>query len=243
MNNIDFLKTNLIAHRGYFDLSYGIPENTLPAFQRAIDFKYGIEFDIHILKDDTIVVFHDDDLKRMAGIDKKLKEYTYDELKDIKLQGTNKKIPTFEEVLNLVNGQVPLLIEFKTDYNLKMLAKKAMKILESYNGKYAVQSFHPSCVNFFKKKYPHIPRGQLSYDYKKNKITFIGRYILRNMLFNFITKPDFISYDVRNYNIKKMFKWKNKRTVFGWTVKTKDQFEKNKSVFDNLICENIQNYS
>ena len=89
MNNIDFLKNRIIAHRGYFDNSLGIPENSLPAFKKAIDLNFAIELDIHILKDNTIVAFHDNNLKRMTGINKPLKDYNYGELKDIKLLDTN----------------------------------------------------------------------------------------------------------------------------------------------------------
>lgn len=242
MNSINFLKNNLIAHRGYHDISQGIPENTLSAFQKAVDLKYAIELDIHILKDNIVVVFHDDDLKRMAGIDKPLKDCTYDDLKDLKLQGTDYTIPTFEEVLKLVDGKVPLLVEFKTDYNLKGLLKEAMKLLQNYNGKYAVQSFHPGCVNYFKRNYPNIPRGQLAYDFKKDKIPHFAKLMLRNMFFNFLTKPDFISYNIDNYNLNKIFKWKKKRTILGWTIRDKKQYEANKDIFDILICENIDEY-
>ena len=242
MNNLNFLKNNVIAHRGYHDISKGIPENTLPAFQRAVDLKYAIELDIHILKDNTVVVFHDDDLKRMAGIDKPLKDYTYDELKKINLQNTQNHIPTLEEVLQLINGKVPLLIEFKTDYNLKGLIKESMKLLKDYKGKYAVQSFHPAFVNYFRKNFPNIPRGQLAYDFKKDKIPHFAKLMLRNMFFNFLTNPDFISYNIDNYNLNKVFKWKKKRTLLGWTVKDKKQYEANKDIFDILICENIDEY-
>ena len=242
MKDIAFLKDKLIAHRGYFDASLGIPENSLPAFETAIKFNYAIELDIHILKDNTIVVFHDDNLKRMTGVDKSIKDFNYAELKKLNLLGTKEKIPTLEQVLKLVDGQVPLLIEFKSDGNLKLLGKEAMKLLRNYNGKYAIQSFHPACVNYFRRHHPAVPRGQLSYNYKNDKIPYLGKLILRNMFFNFITKPDFISYDIRNCNRNKILKWKQKRVVFGWTVRTKEQYEDNKDFFDNLICENMQNY-
>ena len=243
MNNIDFLKNRIIAHRGYFDNSLGIPENSLPAFKKAIDLNFAIELDIHILKDNTIVAFHDNNLKRMTGINKPLKDYNYGELKDIKLLDTNICIPTFAEVLQLVDGKVPLLIEFKNDYNLKGLIDGAMDLLKKYNGKYAIQSFHPACINYFRKKYPSIPRGQLSYDYKKDRITFIGRFVLRNMLFNIITKPDFISYRIGQCKESKIEKWKKKRPVLGWVVNNKQQFEQNKNIFDILIGENLDEFT
>ena len=242
MNNLEFLKENLIAHRGYHDILKGIPENSLPAFQKAIDCNYAIELDVHILKDNTVVVFHDDNVKRMTGIDKPLKDFTYPELVKLHLNDTKEVIPTLEQVLQLVDGKVPLLIEFKTDYNLKGLIKESMKFLKDYKGKYAVQSFHPKCVNFFKKHYPNIPRGQLSYDFKKDKMPYFAKLMLKNMFFNFLTEPDFISYNIDNYNLNKVFKWKKKRPLLGWTVRNKNQFEANKDIFDILICENIDEY-
>ena len=242
MNNIDFLKNRIIAHRGYFDNSSGIPENSLPAFKKAVDFKYAIELDMHILKDNTVIVFHDDNLKRMTGIDKPLKYFTYPELQKIYLLRTKEEIPTLKQVLELVNGQVPLLIEFKSDFNLKGLINSSMDLLKNYNGTYAVQSFHPACIYYFRKKYPNVPRGQLSYDYKNNKIPYLGKLVLKNMFFNFITKPDFISYGIYNFNPKRLSRWKKKRPALGWIVRNKKQFDINKNLFDNLICENMQNY-
>ena len=165
MNNIDFLLKKVISHRGVFDNSLGIPENSLESFKKAVEQGYSIELDIHVLKDNTVVVFHDDNLKRMTGIDKKINTFTYEELKEIKLLNSTETIPTLEEVLELIDGKVPILIEFKSDGTIRRLEQEAMKILVNYKGKYAIQSFDPNCVYFFKKNYPNIPRGQLIHGY------------------------------------------------------------------------------
>ena len=86
MKKTNFLTKTLIAHRGYHDIKIGIPENSIPAFERAIQNKYIIELDVHILKDNNIVVFHDDNLKRMTGIDKEIKLTTYNEIKNLNLE-------------------------------------------------------------------------------------------------------------------------------------------------------------
>ena len=111
MKNIVFLKDKIIAHRGYHDLKEGIPENSILAFKKAIRYKYVIELDVHILKDNTLVVFHDDNLKRVCGVDKNIDECTFDEIKDLKLFNTTCKIPLFKDVLKgtyLLSTKSPL---------------------------------------------------------------------------------------------------------------------------------------
>ena len=195
MKNINFLKTNLIAHRGYHNNE--IKENTLEAFKKAIDNNYIIELDVHILKDGNVVVFHDDNLKRLTGIDKKIKDTTYEEIKNLNLLNTKQRIPLLKEVLKIVNGKVPLLIELKYDTKVGMLEDKVLEILQKYNGLYALQSFNPRTLIYLKKKNPNIPRGILVSDYKNTKINIIKKIILKKMLLNSIIKPDFISV---NYN-------------------------------------------
>lgn len=239
MNNLNFLKSKIIAHRGYFDEALGIPENSLPAFRRAIEYGFIIELDIHILKDNTIVVFHDDNLLRMTGENKLIRDCTYPELQKLHLKNSSEKIPTFEDVLKLVNEKVPLLIELKSDYKPKILVNETMKLLQSYDGRYAIQSFSPACIYYFKKHYPNVPRGQLSHSYNNTKIPFANKFL---PLFNLITKPDFLSCGIKKCKNSKILKLKQKKLVLGWTIKDKTQYKEYKHVFSNLICENMQNY-
>ena len=146
MEKLEFLKQNLIAHRGMHNIKIGIPENSLKAFEKAIECKYLIELDLHILKDGSVVVFHDDNLKRMTGIDKKIADTTYDEIKNLKLQSTNNYIPLFKEVLKLISGRVPIIIELKYDTKVGLLETETMNILKDYKGKYVVKSFNPMTV-------------------------------------------------------------------------------------------------
>ena len=98
------------AHRGLFDNNSDAPENSLAAFQKAVDAGYGIELDVQLSKDNKLVVFHDATLKRMCGVDGKVWEYTLAELKQFKLANSNETIPTFEEFLEVVDGKVPLIL-------------------------------------------------------------------------------------------------------------------------------------
>ena len=236
----NFLTKNLIAHRGYHDIEKGIPENSMKAFAEAIKNNYIIELDVHLLKDSEVVVFHDDNLKRMTGFDKKIKECTYEEITEIKLKETEEKIPLLKDVLNLVDGKVPIIIELKTDLRCGKLEKEVIKILEKYNGKYAIKSFNPLAVNYFKEHSPNTIRGQLASDFKNDKMFIIKKLFLKHMLFNFISKPDFISYDIRALPNKKIEKIREKQLVLGWTARSGEDMEKAKKYCDNVIFENIK---
>jgi len=236
MKNLEFLCKNLIAHRGFFDNKNNIPENSILAFKRAIQNNYIIELDIHILKDNKIVVFHDDNLKRMTGVDKKIKDCSFDEIRNLKLLDSNEKIPLFSDVLKIIDGKVPILIELKYDVKTGILEKELLKELKNYNGKYALQCFNPASIYWFKKNAPQIVRGQLSCAFKNKK--FIKRYFMSNMIFNIFTKPDFISYDIKS--IDKILHKKTKDIkILAWTVKNKKEYEKYVEICDNLICENF----
>ena len=178
---LDFLKNKIIAHRGYHDDSIGIPENSLKSFERAIENGYGIEIDLHLLKDGNIVVIHDDTTGRVTGVEKVLKDCTYDDIKDLKLRNTNLTIPLFKEVLDLVDGRVPLLIEYKYDNKPGDLEAKSMELLKEYRGEFAVQSFNPASVKWFKDNYENIPRGQLSRDYANDPMCFIKKFVRKTM--------------------------------------------------------------
>lgn len=240
MNDIRFLTDNLIAHRGYYSNDLGIPENSISAFKRAIELNYIIELDVHILKDGNIVVFHDDNLKRMTGMDKKIKNTTYEEIKSLKLNNTNEHIPKLFDVLQIVNGKVPLLIELKYDTKLGTLEKQLIKILKDYNGLYAFQSFNPFSLIFLKKYCPSIPRGILVSNFKKNKMNILKKILLKNMFLNFLIKPDFISVNYKYLNSNRIQKYKDKKLILTWTIKDKSYLYLCKNLCDNFIVENIE---
>lgn len=188
------LKDLYIAHRGLHNNNSGIPENSLKAFEQAIEKGFAIENDIHLTADGEVVVFHDDSLLRMCGVDKIIEEMTLDEIKKLPLAGTDQFIPTLKECLEVIKGRVPLLIEFKCQsiINCEALCTAANNILKDYKGKYFVQSFYPMVLKWYKKNRPDICRGQLASDFKGEAIY---KRMLGNMLFNFWGRPDFVSYD------------------------------------------------
>ena len=170
----NFLKNSLIAHRGCHNDS--LPENSMGAFRKAISNNLIIELDVHLLKDNTVVVFHDDNLKRMTNIDKDLKNLTYNDIKNINLLDTNYKIPLLIDVLNLVNGKVPLIIELKYDRKYGLLESEVINLLKDYNGLYAIKSFNPLSLYYFKKHAPNIIRGQLITNFKNKKMFILKKY-------------------------------------------------------------------
>lgn len=236
MKDLSFLKNNLIAHRGLH--SNEIPENSLKAFELAIKNNYIIELDIHLLKDNNIVVFHDDNLKRMCSIDKKIKDCTYEELKKYNLKNTKYKIPLFSDVLKLIDGKVPLIVEFKYDLKAGKLEKEAVKLLDNYQGLFCVKSFNPMSVNWFKKHRNNYIRGLLVDD----KWGTIGEIISSSMILKGLCKPDFLSCKYVLSNNKKVIKYSKKNPVLCWTIRNKTNYLKYKDKFYNLICENIDDY-
>ena len=234
--NID--KFKFIAHRGLFDREK-IPENSMLAFDKALEKGYSIEIDVNMTQDGYIVVFHDNSLKRMTGIKNDITTMTLSEIKKLKLLETENKIPTFEDVLLQVAGKVPILIEVKPNSKYKELMKKLINLLEKYNGKYSIQSFDPRIVYWLKKNTPHISRGQISSKNIREVKSRILKILLGKMVFNIITKPNFISYQYLSINEKFYKKQKNKgREVIAWTLKNKEDYEKIRDYCDMVVFEN-----
>ena len=121
-----------IAHRGFFDNKKGVPENSIPAFQKAVEYGFGIELDVQLSKDGYLLVFHDDNLKRMCGVDKKLREMNYEEILQYSLLNTNEKIPLFTEVLKVIGGKVPLIVEVKYEGDVINATQKTAEIMDEY---------------------------------------------------------------------------------------------------------------
>ena len=234
--DVDFLKQNIIAHRGDFG-EIDTRENSLSAFKRAMDNNYIIELDVHLTKDNRIIVFHDDDLSRMTGRSGNIVDFTLDELKRFRLHGSDERIPTLEEVLDLVNGKVPIIIEIKYDRRPGELEPFLAKILDNYKGKFAVKSFNPMIVRWFKKNRPDYIRGILiAYTYNN-----IVEKIASRLLFIPLCKPDFISCDFKFYDYKWLKRLREKYVVIAWTIKSRYVYCEIKNYFDNFICENMDN--
>jgi len=231
----------LYAHRGLHNDEKGIPENSLAAFDAACVAGYGMELDIQFSKDMQIVVFHDDDLKRMCGVDKKVNELTYEELSQLSLKGTQERIPLFTDVLKLVDGRTPLVVELKTCSKYKELTEETYKILKSYKGDYCVESFNPMIVRKYSKLDPTVLRGLLMTNYIKfGGVNKVLGFLLQEMLFNFIARPQFIACDHRALSIwgVNVVRFIFRPVMATWTIRNEEEFEKVKS-FDIVIFEDF----
>lgn len=232
------------AHRGLYDNEHGIPENSMAAFRRAVDKGYGIELDVHLTADNQLVVFHDDTLTRMCGVNKKISSFLYSDLMQLRLLGTEEGIPLFKDVLELIDGKVPLIIELKVDgSNQNLLCPLVWQLLSRYKGDYCIESFHPFVLQWFKRHEPQVVRGQLSCNFfKENPHCDIVLFLMSNLMTNFFTHPDFIAYkylDLDNpaviYN-RKLF---HIMTVV-WTIPGKPTYDRFKNKVDAMIFEGFE---
>lgn len=228
------------AHRGLHD-NYGkCPENSLPAFSKAVTAGYGIELDIQLTKDKKVVVFHDDTLKRICHIDGFVSDYTYAELRKFNLLDTNEKIPLLTEVLRTVSGKVPLIIEIKLKDCNTLTCELANQILKNYRGLYCMESFNPMAVAWYRLHRNDIVRGQLSCNLTKGKGNkkFLN-YLAKYLLFNILARPDFIAYNYKDTKNPSYLiaKYVFHAMTFAWTVDTKHDFIKNRNKFDAIIFE------
>lgn len=188
------LRGNVFAHRGLHNDTR--PENSLSAFKAAKEKGYGVELDLHLLKDGTLAVFHDHTLIRMAGKDGTVEALTAEDLTQIHLNDTAETIPTFEEVLALFDGTVPLIVELKAAKNHGALVDAAVRALRGYRGAYCIESFDPRCLWHLRRWHPEIIRGQLSQNFMKSdeKLSGATKFVLTHLLTNFLTRPDFVAY-------------------------------------------------
>ena len=230
----------IYAHRGVFD-NESVPENSLPAFRAAVSRGLGIELDIHLSADGVPVVFHDNTLTRMCRDSRTPEELTAAQLKDFRLLGTKETIPTLAEVLALVGGRVPLIVELKGESGDTRLADTAMPILENYGGAYCVESFNPLLVAQYRKLAPHVMRGILTTRFRKDgeRRGILG-WALTWMLLNFLARPDFVAarHTYGNfYPVKKCRKMG--AAAFAWTIRERAEYKKAAPYFDAFICENV----
>jgi glycerophosphoryl diester phosphodiesterase len=224
------------AHRGLW--GEGVAENSLSAFRRATEAGYGIELDVQLSLDGEVMVFHDSSLKRVTGCDASVFEKTAHELSSLRLSGTADTVPTLREVLSLVDGRVPLLIEIKPHRAWQEVCERTAAILDGYCGAYLVESFHPFAVAWFAKNRPQVVRGQLSaYFLGDKKTRTFGHFISQNMLLNFYTRPDFIAYCVHDRHRLPFLLCRLYRPyTFAWTIETKEDYAAAKG-FDTVIFE------
>jgi len=230
----------LYAHRGLFDNETDAPENSLPAFAKAAEHGFGIEMDIQLTKDKIPVVFHDFTLRRACRTSGKVIDYTYEELKNLELFRSQEHIPTLEEALEVIGGRVPIIVELKIEWRDYRVCRIADEILRKYKGAYAIESFNPLALLWYRKNHKEVVRGQLADHFRKEGTANVPFYFLLHYLtLNFLTKPDFIAY---NHKYSKNMSRQICRYLFGaaaagWTIKNEEQLKAAKENFDWFIFD------
>ena len=230
------------AHRGLHDNETEAPENSLPAFKKAVKAGYGIELDVQLTKDRIPVVFHDFTLERACGKPGKVYDYTYEELQQFPLFQSEERIPKFEEVLKVVKGKVPLIVEIKIEWMDSTVCAYADKLLQEYKGIYCVESFNPLALLWYRRYHNDVLRGQLSDGFlKEGEYRGALYWLLQNLLLNWATKPDFVAYnhkyaDNLSRRLCRKLYW---NMAAAWTIKSQQELEAAKGEFDVFIFDSF----
>lgn len=229
-----------IAHRGLFDRQ-SAPENSLEAFRRAVDGGYGIELDVQLTADGRLVVFHDESLKRMCGVERKLWKCSYRELCQYHLLDTGERIPLLSEVLQIVGEKVPMIIEVKPEGNPIRTAEELSRQMKEYSGEYCVESFDPRVLHWYCRNDPEIIRGQLSTNYwrhEKDKPWYV-KMGMTNLLTNFYARPDFIAYNYKYANqlSLQICRYLYHMELVAWTVRSPEELEQARDAFQVYIFD------
>lgn len=229
---MEWITTRPIAHRGLHQ-GTAVPENSLAAFEAAIAANHPIELDVQLLADGHLAVFHDRDLKRLTGHKGRIANQTSYSLKQFCLYNTDQVIPLLSEVLACVNGQVPVLIEIKNEKKVGPPEQALVKTLAGYQGEFAVQSFNPRSLQWFKRHAPEILRGQLA--------SKPQNFLRSHLLLTWASAPHFISYNVKALPTlpTTLARHHFNRPLLAWTVRSQTDCAKAIQYADNYIFDSF----
>ncbi len=228
------------AHRGLHNSKRA--ENSMSAFAAAVKAGYGIELDVRLSSDGVLVVHHDDSLGRVAHGEGLVKEHTAEELTQMKLLKTEDTVPLLCDVLAMVDGRVPLLIEIKEDAGDSSVSEALADMLTCYDGDYIIESFNPLSLRTVRKKLPHATVGILSQRYMEYEPYKKPLYfLLQALLLNRVAAPAFIAYDHHHWSslslrIARLLG----ASTLAWTVRSKEEERiAYKHGFDTVIFESF----
>lgn len=243
MSALDWLKRP-IAHRGLHDADRGIVENSASAVEAAIAHGFGVEIDLQCTADQKAVAFHDDTLDRLTEKTGPVAARSAEDLRAIALRGSSDHILTLEDLLDVVAGRIPLVLEVKslwTDdrrYEANIAAS-----LAAYPGPVAVMSFDPHAVCAFRRLAPALPRGLVSGAVRERKrwprASRLERFALQNLLPAAFARPNFIAYGIgalpalAPFVARKVFRL----PLLAWTVRTEAERARAKRYADAMIFE------
>ncbi len=241
----DFLRP--IAHRGLHDAASGRIENTAPAFEAAITRGFGIECDLRPARDGTPFVFHDSTLDRLVDAKGPITDWNAAQLSALRYRGQSIPIITYGDLLQMVAGQVPLLVEIKSDWDEPdrafLTAVAALSL--AYQGSIALMSFDPAVITALRDLATGIPRGIVSgiYDgpgWWSDKIDVSRAERLRHCLEAGPAEPSFIAYHVDDLPtpVTRFAREVMRMPVFAWTIRTEAQLQHARAWADAPIFEN-----
>lgn len=230
------------AHRGLHDNASDAPENSMAAFRKAVEAGLGMELDVQVTKDGVPVIFHDFKLDRICKAEGKITGCTYDELLKYRLCESDERIPKFSELLEMVNGQVPLIVEIKAETADVSCCKVIDRMLRDYRGAYCIESFNPMVLWWFRRNHRDVVRGQLSSNFRREgEYWNILYFLMTHLLFNFLTKPDFIAYNHKFSEEpgRRICRRLYRHPAAAWTIRSQQDLEALKGEYDVFIFDSF----
>lgn len=235
-----------LAHRGFHNRAEGRPENTPAAFMAAMIAGYGIELDLQLSSDGVAMVFHDETLERLTDESGPVNARSAVELQTIRLKDSTDSIPTLTDILALVAGRVPLLIEIK-DQSLTMtetdgrLEEATAAALQGYQGPVAVMSFNPHSIARMRDLAPEIPRGLTTSAYHPDDWAPLPLAIcnrLRAIEDYDPTASTFISHEAADLESPRVAELKERGArILCWTIRSAEQEAQARKVAHNITFE------
>lgn len=228
-----------IAHRGLHDAD--LPENSLGAFEAAVDAGLPLELDVHASLDSEAVVFHDESLLRMTGTKGDVRAWPWHRLRDLRLGGTDQPLPSLAQVLHMVRGRVPVVVEVKNSGTVGVIERAVARALDLYTGPVAVQSFNPLSLAWFRRERPAIPRGLLAGDMHESDFGLAKRVLLQRMLLAPHVRPAYVGYDLQALpETSASLLRRLGIPLLAWTVRTREEQTRALGLADNYIFEFVE---
>lgn len=238
----ELFKHKYFAHRGLHDNAGDAPENSMAAFRRAVEAGYGMELDVHVTSDGIPVIFHDFTLERICGVKGRIEDYTYAQLRNFTLCDSQERIPKLKELLAMVHGRVPLIVEIKSEQADVSSCKVIDGLLRKYEGAYCIESFNPAVLWWFRWHHSRVVRGQLASNFRRDGgYRNIIYFFMTHLLLNFLTKPDFIAYNHAFWEEpgRRICRYLYRNPAVAWTIRSKQELEEMQSRFDVFIFESF----
>ena len=230
------------AHRGLHDNKTDEPENSMAAFRRAVEAGFGMELDVQVTRDGVPVIFHDFTLHRICGAEGKPAECTYEELQAYTLCNSGERIPRLEDLLTMVDGRVPLIVEIKAETADVSCCAVIDEMLRAYKGAYCIESFNPMVLWWFRRNHKEAVRGQLSSNFRREGVYWnVFYFAMTHLLFNFLTKPDFIAYnhEFREEPGRRICRRLYRHPAAAWTIRSEQELAAAGEEFDVFIFESF----